>query len=500
MKNNFFILFFILIFSIKCNSQNMKDKKLINRKPVVAGQFYSGTKQELTGELNQLFAKAVKKQEIKNPRAIISPHAGYVFSGEVAASGFNQIDPNVGYENIFVIGSSHSASYEGASIYSQGNYETPLGIVKVNIDLAEKLINENECINFIYQAHQSEHSLEVQIPFLQYRLKKDFQIIPIIIGTQNHAVCKELAAILQPYFDQPKNLFVISTDFSHYPCNEDAQIVDKKTARAILNNSPIELEQTLNENKKQSINNLATSLCGWSSVLTLLYMTENNQEITTHSIQYQNSSDSPYGDIHRVVGYYSIVFSQEQNNNGVEFSLTEDDKKTILKIARTTIQNYIATGKKETINPENLSEELLATCGAFVSLHKKGKLRGCIGRFSTNEPLYKLIQDMVIASAMHDSRFSPVTVDELPEIEIEVSVLTPLKKINSIDEFELGRHGIYIKQGYQSGTLLPQVARQTGWSTEQFLGYCSRDKAHLGWEGWKTAELYIYEAIIFNEE
>src|SRR4030042_3992686 len=178
------MLFFI---HIACKPQHNKtitmqesNQELIPRAPVVAGQFYPGKPEELRAELSRLFASAQIKKTEKNVLAIIAPHAGYVFSGEIAASGFNQLDYNKKYKTIFIIGSSHRTTFDGASIYNKGNYKTPLGMVPVNIELANQLINGHNCFNARTDAHLSEHSLEVQIPFLQYRLKNDYAIVPIV--------------------------------------------------------------------------------------------------------------------------------------------------------------------------------------------------------------------------------------------------------------------------------------------------------------------------------
>ena len=151
------------------------------------------------------------------------------------------------------------------------------------------------------------------------------------------------------------------------------------------------------------------------------------------------------------------------------------------------------------VDESELTDVTKSECGAFVTLHKDGALRGCIGRFVANEPLYTIVQKMAIAAATEDNRFPTVKQDEISEIDIEISVLTPLKKIESIDEIEMGRHGIYIKKGFTTGTFLPQVAIETGWTKEEFLGYCARNKAGIGWDGWKDADIYIYEALVFGE-
>ena len=132
-----------------------------------------------------------------------------------------------------------------------------------------------------------------------------------------------------------------------------------------------------------------------------------------------------------------------------------------------------------------------------MSLHKHGRLRGCIGHFGEDYPLHEIVAEMARAAAFEDPRFMPVTRDELDDIDIEISVLTPMRRIKSLDEFELHRHGIYIKKGRRSGTFLPQVADEVNWTKEEFVGHCSQDKAGLGWDGWRDAELYIYEAIVF---
>jgi MEMO1 family protein len=167
-------------------------------------------------------------------------------------------------------------------------------------------------------------------------------------------------------------------------------------------------------------------------------------------------------------------------------------------LAREAITEYVKTGN--TIEEGgNYSGILNSKCGAFVSIHKKGHLRGCLGHLEGNVPLWQLIKDMSVAAVSRDRRFEPVTIDELPELEIEISVLSPLKKISSPDEFELGKHGIFIQKDDRSGTFLPQVAHKTNWTKEEFLGHCSRDKAGLGWDDWRTADLYIFEATVFEE-
>jgi hypothetical protein len=229
-------------------------------------------------------------------------------------------------------------------------------------------------------------------------------------------------------------------------------------------------------------------------------MAEQNQNIEYSLIDYENSGDSDYGDKERVVGYNSIAVSyKNEYNTSEDFFLSDQDKRELLNIARNTIAEFITSNQILPLQPTLYSKTLKNPCGAFVTLHKNNELRGCIGRFDATKPLYEVVQQMAIASSTQDMRFLPVSKDEIKEIEIEISVLSPMKQIKSIDEIQLGKHGIYIKKGNRSGTFLPQVATETGWTLEEFLGHCSRDKAGLGWDGWKDSEIFTYEANVFSE-
>ena len=182
--------------------------------------------------------------------------------------------------------------------------------------------------------------------------------------------------------------------------------------------------------------------------------------------------------------------------------LNKEDKRTLLTIARDTLNYKIVGGIDKTIHESAIPNVLQQAAGAFVSLHRKsdGKLQGCMGSFKAATPLYKLIKEMVISAAIRDYRFSPLSKDELEDTDIEISVLSPKKKIRTIDEIKLGKHGIYISKDHHSGTFLPQVALTTGWDLEEFLGRCARDKAGIGWEGWKEATIYTFEAEVFSEK
>ncbi len=484
-----------LLSVITCFSQDPKTKGL--RKPAVAGTFYPADPAELRNQLSLLFDKVKPEKQEENIAAIIVPHAGYVFSGEVAASAFAKLDPGQEWDHIFLIGTSHHVSLDGASVYTAGDFQTPLGIVKVDTELGKKLAKESPVISFVASAHEKEHSLEVQLPFLQYHLKKPFKIVPIILGTQSAETCRQIADALKPYFNS-RNLFVISTDFSHYPTYNNALKYDKITGDAIAFNSPAMFVEALLSNDKKNVPNLATSCCGWSSVLTLLYLTSVDPEIKIEHIKYLNSGDTQFGDKTKVVGYHSFIFTRDEKSQ-TSFYLDEKSKRFLLKVARESIETGLEKHPYPFYTEAEIPKQVKTPCGAFVTLNKEGKLRGCIGRFTPNKLLYQMVQDMARAAAFEDTRFEPLEESELKEIEIEISVLTPLKKIGSAAEYDIQKNGIYIVKGSRSGTFLPQVAHETGWTKEELLGHCARDKAGIGWNGWKDADLFTYEALVFGE-
>jgi hypothetical protein len=471
------------------------------REPVVrpatqANRFYTGDSLELSEEVDSLLSMHNSQCIMhNNVAALIVPHAGYYFSGNVAASAYMALDAKKKYKRIFLLGPSHHEWLDGASVNSEADYyATPLGQVKVDHETAVALTNTDETDSvFCYmpEAHDREHCLEVQLPFLQRRFKENLPpIVPIVISTNDYHKLKRMAEILKPYFTDD-NLFIVSSDFSHYPAYDDAYKVDTRTGKAIETGDVEEFIKTIETNAQRGIPNLATSACGGFAIITLMMMLDKNYSVK--HIMYQNSGDIDDHDHSRVVGYHSFAILRQDS---ASFTLSDTEKKALKDIALQSIKDSL-DGKRINSSPFTLNSSLNQKCGAFVSLHKHGRLRGCIGHFGEDYPLHEIVAEMARAAAFEDPRFMPVTKDELDDIDIEISVLTPMRRIKSLDEFELHRHGIYIKKGHRSGTFLPQVADEVNWTKEEFVGHCSQDKAGLGWDGWKDADLYVYEAIVF---
>ena len=489
------LIVMIMIHSVG-NACSSSEKKI--RMPAVAGAFYPADADTLRETVASFLSEASSVKADKEVQAVIMPHAGYVYSGAIASKAIKAIPADAAYKRIFLLGPSHRAAFDGASVNGAfDSYATPLGEVQIDKEACEALLRADTVFTYVPEAHAREHCLEVQLPFLQVHLHNVPSIVPIIIGTQDLSKLKKIAQALQPYFTS-ENLFVISSDFSHYPSYEDANRVDKATEEAIESGSLRKFLDALEKNARKGVPRLATSACGQSPIAVLLLLMEGRNDLQVRHLAYCNSGDAIYGDKDRVVGYHA--FSIVKKAEADAFSLTGEERAQLLQIARKSIDYELARKTDLPYDSTKMSPALKEHCGAFVTLHKGGKLRGCIGNLIGYKPLYQTVASMARAAAFEDPRFYPVEENEMKDIDIEISVLSPLRKIQSVDELQLGRHGIYIIKGEHRGTFLPQVADETGWTKEEFLGHCARDKAGLTWNGWRDAALYVYETIVFEEQ
>ena len=460
-----------------------------------AGRFYESDPQVLSQQVDGYLHGHANEASYANVAALIVPHAGHYYSGNVAAAAYMALNPDKQYKRIFLIGPSHYEWLNGASVNSEvGAYATPVGLVPVDRETALQLMAADSVFSYYEKAHDREHCLEVQLPFLQRRMKEVPPIVPIIISTNNYAKLKRMAEVLSAYFNDD-NLFIISSDFSHYPSYEDACKVDDETKKAIMSGDVEQFVATIEANSQSGIRNLSTSACGEFPIITLMLMLNHEYEIK--HLLYQNSGDIDSQNRRRVVGYHSFAILRNAQNKTSTFTLSESEKQLLKQIARESIATAF---DKRSFSSSTLCQQhpaLNQKCGAFVTLTQQGRLRGCIGLLTGSLPLHETIYKMARAAAFEDPRFPQLRRDELDKTDIEISVITPMRRIQNIDEFELHRHGIFIKKGHHSGTFLPQVADEVNWTKEEFLGHCSRDKAGIGWDGWRDAELYVYEAIVF---
>ncbi|MEE4310609.1 MAG: AmmeMemoRadiSam system protein B [candidate division KSB1 bacterium] len=462
------------------------------RKSAVAGSWYPGDQKQLNKLISNYLNEAEKANIKGDIIALVSPHAGYDYSGAIAASAYKQV-MGKSYDAVIVLAPSHRESFKGVSIYTGSGYETPLGIVPVNMEIAEAIVNYHPSIIASTAGHREEHSLEIQLPFMQIALP-ELTIVPISIWDYSYENCHRLADAIVKAVKGKKILLIASTDLYHGYSYDDCLGSDDKTINMILAMKP----QAFCE----AILNRDVMACGGGpvAVAELVAMELGADKATM--VKRINSSDVTGDRGGYVVGYASIAIYQSTETDdekiGVELGLNEEDKKTLLKIAREAIEHGVEYKSPPQLKPK--SQILKEKRGAFVTLNKDGMLRGCIGYIVATKPLGETVQEMAAAAAFRDPRFSPVRKEEVGDLEIEISVLTPLKQIRDIQEIEVGVHGLMIEKGGRSGLLLPQVAVDYKWDKMTFLEHTCK-KAGLSADSWKSpdAVIKIFSAEIFHE-
>lgn len=466
--------------------------------PAVAGQFYTDNPSELKAQIEGFLSQATPSAEIKGkPRILIVPHAGYAYSGQTAAAGFKTLVGQT-YKTVILLGASHSSAFSGAAIFPEGTWETPLGQVEVDASLTREIADKNQQFVLNSQVHESEHSLEVELPFLQVALK-DFQIVPILLGQVDEKAEESLAAALTAVMDE-STLLVVSSDLSHYPTREVAAKVDAATVGGILTGEVEKFDQAMQFSLSQGYQNLVTCACGERAIRIGLQVAQNLKLSGWHKLALTNSGEVT-GETERVVGYAALVATgQVSKEQGQAGQLDEPAQKELLTLARQTLVSFLE--KKETPAVKVENPPLQEPHGAFVTLRtKEGQLRGCIGTFEASQPLWQVVQKMAISAATQDPRFVPVTRQELDFLKIEISVLSPRQRVSSAEEIVLGKHGVWVEKGGRSGVFLPQVAIETGWSKEEFLSQLCSQKAGLPSDCWRDSDtmMSIFEAQIIEE-
>jgi len=476
-----------------------------------AGQYYPADKSRLEYKIEQYLTKADKIETDGDVKAIITPHAGLDFSGQVAASSYKLLTGRK-INTAVIVCNSHAEYFSGLAVDNSDAWETPLGIVEVDQKLAAKLVNFDKDIQFNGDIFRNQdQTLEVQIPFLQVVLKDNFKIVPVFFGNSHDDSYKKLAQALEKNLG-PDDIVIISTDMSHYPNYGDANRVDKKTLEIIKSGDVSGLEEYIKEVASEKIPNEQTVLCGVDGVKTVMELANLMSWDKVEILKYANSGDIDIGDKSSVVGYGAMAFidtkkqentkTQKQENKKDVGRLDDGQKGELLKIAKETVESFVR--EDNILNFEVEDERLNWREGAFVTLHKDGQLRGCIGQIvPSDKPLWQVVRDMAIAACSEDHRFKSVAFDELDKIDYEVSVLSVPKKIDDWQKIELGKQGVIVRKGIRSGVFLPQVADETGWSLEEFLSQLCWQKAGLApdcYKNDKEVELQVYTAQVFSEK
>jgi hypothetical protein len=465
------------------------------RQAAVAGAFYPADPKELAATVDGFLAHASVPAQKGQIIALVAPHAGYPFSGVVAAHSYALLKGRPTHR-VVVIAPSHYEAFPFASVYEGDAYATPLGTIAVDKEFARKLARSSSEIKLSSRGHVpsrdgSEHSLEVQLPFLQ-RTLSDFQLVPIIMGSQSYEASRALGVALAELVRGTDTLIVASSDLSHYHPYEQAVALDGKTLNAIWEWDYLTLSDNFQSRTWEA--------CGGGPIVAAMIAAERLGATSAQVIKYANSGDVT-GDRSRVVGYSAVALFQNEGRGteAPKFSLASAEKRQLLEIANKSVESAVKDGKLYDL-PANLPPSLMQDRGAFVTIKKNGALRGCIGYTAAIQPLALTVRDVAGFAALRDTRFQPVTAGELPQLQYEISVLSPMRRVSDLNQIKVGEHGLMIKKGRYRGLLLPQVAPEQHWDRNTFLDETAM-KAGLPAKAWrdKDADLFVFTAVVFGE-
>ncbi len=459
------------------------------RRAVIAGSWYPDDPDELARMMDEMLA-AVEPVD-GEPIGLIVPHAGYVYSGPVAACGFRQLE-GAQYDVAVVIASDHQAPLSAPiSVWAEGGFETPLGIVPVDVELAQALVEADSRIAFDPAAHEGEHPIEIELPFLQ-RVCPGCSIVPVLMGSEDEDAVAALVSALLESLPGKRAVVIASSDLSHYPSYDDALITDGSTLSAIETGDPARVRRTIDSLMGAGFSNLVTCACGEGPILVTMRVAQGLGADTVTVLRYANSGDSAYGDQEQVVGYGAVMFWRYEPPE-----LTAAQREELLALARTTIADYLETDSIPDYTTDDPA--LTRRSGAFVTLRERGELRGCIGHTQADLPLYQTVQQTAVSAATGDPRFPSLTQEELADVTVEISILSPFRRVTDVAQVEVGTHGLMIFKGQHRGLLLPQVPVEQGWDRDEYLeNLCL--KAGLSEGCWQEgATLYSFTAVVFGE-
>jgi AmmeMemoRadiSam system protein B/AmmeMemoRadiSam system protein A len=473
---------------------------LKDRKPAVAGLFYPADPGELTTTIAGFFSEVEKIPLSGPPIALIAPHAGYPYSGRVAAKAYKLLE-GLHFDTVVIVSPSHTVFFKGASIFNGETYKTPLGIVPVDRDLVRRMGDISPSVFISEQGHatgstRGEHALEVHLPFLQIVLG-DFKLVPIVMGDQEDDTIGQLAEILAASLNGRSALMVASTDLSHFHSEKKARRLDRTVQTAIEKFDPGFLMDTLEDGHGEA--------CGGGPVAAVMSAARRLGGVSSHIVEYTTSAESS-GDFESVVGYLSaVIVAGKKARVGSTMGtpavkaketveLDEDAQKALHHIAKESIKARLAGVDYKPTRTAGLTEKR----GIFVTVKLDDALRGCIGQIRARQPLYEAVSQMAVAAAFEDPRFAPLTEAEADKVEIEISVLTPLVRVHDYDEIEVGRDGLMIKLEFHSGLLLPQVATDNEWEREEFLEQtCLKAGLPMNRYRDRQTEIYRFSAQVF---
>jgi len=478
------------------------------REPAHAGAFYPAPKDELSRQLDGFLTEAGRAGGA-TPRAVVVPHAGYVFSGAAAAFAYRMLEGKGSQvERVILLAPSHYAGFSGV-VVNDRTYRTPLGAYRTDSEAIAKLKKSVFPASESDIASTREHADEVQVPFLQKVLPKA-KLVPLVVGELDQAGIEEVARALATIVDD-RTVIVVSSDFTHYGPNYGYEPHFKGGVRrgiAGLDQGAIELIAAGDAAGFAGyLEKTGDTICGRNPILVALKLFEVQGWKARGRLLRYATSGSLTGDWTNSVSYAAIALGSLGGEAALEGEkyLSREEEGKLLKLARHVLEKFVRDGVSSfpegDLDGFGLTPTLRKDFGVFVTLNKSGNLRGCIGHITPEEALYQGVIENTMNAAARDPRFPPVTPEELKEITMEISVMSPLRKVGSLGEIKVGRDGLVLVCGSNSGVFLPQVPVEWNWDKTAYLENLG-EKAGLDRGAYKRkdAVLFRFTAQVFGEE
>ncbi len=475
------------------------------RPPAVAGQFYPDSPSALKAAVRKYLHDALPRTAGK-PIAIVVPHAGFIFSGQIAADAFKQAEGEK-FDLVVILGTNHTTpGFEKISVYNGFAFRTPLGLAEVDRAAADALIKADADCTPDDAVHAGEHSIEVELPFIQV-LFPGARILPVVVGPSDPARIARFGKALAGVLKGRRALIVASSDLSHYPEASAAEGLDMEVLGAMADLDADALRSALATHMRKSVPNFVTGACGEAPVLAAIDAAKKLGAKGGNVVSYAHSGQTAVGDQSRVVGYGAVVMTAEKGparphkKHGeppYSDTFSTSERKALLAFAKESISRAVQTQTAPLAR--GFGENLEQKRAVFVTLKERGELRGCIGQTEPQMPLSQAVGAMAIQAAFMDPRFRPVVQAELADIEIEISVLTRLKPVAKAADIVLGRDGVVLSKGGKSALFLPQVATEEHWDLNTTLDNLCL-KAGLTANCWRDgARFSTFQAIVFGEQ
>jgi hypothetical protein len=476
------------------------------RPPAVAGQFYPDDPAKLDAAVRAFLADAVPARG-EPPIALVVPHAGYVFSGQIAADGWRQASGRA-YDLIVLLGTNHTtAGFSGASVFTGAGFRVPNGTAVVDTAAMTALLAAGGDVNADPRVHEREHSIEVQVPFALVALP-GVRILPVVVGTDDPQACIRIGRALAAVLRGRRPLIVASSDLAHYPDYGVALASDRALLAAMARLDPAGVHAAARGMMDAGLPGLETCACGEGAVMVAMEAARLLGARRGTVVSRANSGDTPLGDRARVVGYGAVMLSAGAPGadtaalappapGAPSDTLGPGDRRALLALARRTLERWFATATLPL--PRGFSPAATRMQGAFVTLTERGELRGCIGHMAEDRPLDLNVESMALSAALDDPRFPPLEALELERVTIEVSALTPLERVAGPAAVVIGRDGVQIRKDGRVAVFLPQVPVEQGWDLPALMeNLC--EKAGLPAGAWKSgAEFWTFRSVHFRE-